>query len=132
MLSPAMSIPFYAVNCSQCLTGYGYNYSSGGCAACSANCIDCECMGDTCWATYCLTCGVGYTLNSSHMYPNCYLSSDNSTNTTNLESDQKEQSSGSTSNDHSGAIIGLSIWGTLMTLAAIAFVVLYFRQRGAK
>lgn len=121
MLSPAMSIPFFAINCTNCLTGYGYNYSSGGCAACSSNCVSCECMGDTCWGTYCLACALGYTLNSSHMYPNCYLSS----NTTSLQTD-------TTSNDHQGAIIGLSIWGALMTIAAVVLVVLYVRQRGAK
>ncbi len=75
----------------------------------------------------CTTCSVGYALNSTHMYPYCYLNSSNVTNTTSLQ-DEAEN----TSNSHSGAIIGLSIWGAVMTVAAVVFVVLYFRQRDAK
>ena len=135
MLSPAMSIPSLSINCTQCLSGYSYNYSSGGCAVCSANCVACECTGDSCWATYCETCALGYTLNSSHMYPYCYLdpsNSTNATNTTSLQTEGEEQTSETSSSSHSGAIIGLSIWGAVMTVTAVVFVVLYFRQRDAK
>ena len=124
-----MSIAFMAINCTQCLSGYTYNYSNGACAACPPNCASCECEGDTCWATYCETCALGYTLNQTINPPICEL---NATNTTSLQTEGDEQTSETSPSSHSGAIIGLSIWGAVMTVAAVVFVVLYFRQRDAK
>ena len=31
MIDPSMSVAFNAINCSNCVSGYTYNYSSGGC-----------------------------------------------------------------------------------------------------
>ena len=69
------------------------------------------------------------------MYPYCYLdpsNSTNATNTTSLQTEGEEQTSETSPSSHSGAIIGLSIWGAVMTVTAVVFVVLYFRQRDAK
>lgn len=62
MISPAMSAGIVTINCTSCAQYYAYNYSNGNCAACSANCLSCECSGDTCPMTFCSTCASGYTM----------------------------------------------------------------------
>lgn len=114
-----MSIAFMAINCTECNVGYAYNWSNGACASCVSNCASCMCQGDTCWDTYCETCGLGYVLNDTVNPPVCQL---NSTSTAAL------QSEGSTSGSSSGAVIGLAVWGAVMTVTAVVFLVLYLKK----
>lgn len=79
--------------------------------------------------TYCETCSLGYVLNTSVNPSNPSVCELNTTNTTSLQSNQKGQIEGSTSESSSGVIIGLAIWGTLMTMGTIVLVVLYLKKR---
>ncbi len=65
VMTPAMSTPIPAVNCTSCAQGFTTSYFNGQCAACSANCINCSCVFNDCSQTTCVACNSGYTLNSS-------------------------------------------------------------------
>jgi hypothetical protein len=58
----SMSGDVMTINCTSCASLYVYNYSHGGCAPCSSNCLSCFCNGDFCPMTLCSTCATGYTL----------------------------------------------------------------------
>lgn len=119
-----MGPSFIAVNCSSCVSGYVYNFSSGGCAACPSNCVSCICRGDMyiCTQTYCETCLEGFVLNEGI----CQLGS---TSTISLQHRQLEEMTSAGSKNSSGVIIGLIIWGILMTLVVLGFGILYLKKK---
>ena len=41
VIAPAMSIAFQGINCTSCERAHTYNYATGFCSKCSANCIRC-------------------------------------------------------------------------------------------
>lgn len=115
-----MAPSFIAVNCSNCVSGYVYNYSSGGCAACPSNCVSCTCGGSMyiCTQTYCESCLTGFVLNGS----TCEYDSASSTFF------QENQIPSIDARDNNEAIIGVSIWGTLMTVLVVGFGLLYLKR----
>jgi hypothetical protein len=61
LIEPGFSAPINALNCTSCASLYVYNFETGGCTPCPANCLACSCQGDSCATSYCLTCATGYT-----------------------------------------------------------------------
>ena len=64
-MTPAMSTPVPAVNCTSCFLGFTTSYLNGQCVACSANCVNCSCVFNDCSQTTCIVCGTGYILNQT-------------------------------------------------------------------
>ena len=69
--SPAMSLPVPSINCTKCAQGYINSYFNGSCLACTANCVKCQCVFNSCSATSCSECAPGYTLNYGINYGVC-------------------------------------------------------------
>lgn len=104
------------IECTTCASGYGVNFTFGNpivssCFACPANCLNCQCAsGMTCSVFTCTLCAVGYALNASNSNEStCY-----STSTAQLQTGTE----GPTGSSDSGAVIGLSIWGAVMSILA--------------
>ena len=103
VMTPSMSSPILSINCTSCAPGYVNNYAFGNCTPCPANCLSCECEQDGCGFTGCVTCATGYAVYGL----NCVAT------TTTAQSQLQDESS-----NNSSAIIGLSIWGAVVTIIA--------------
>jgi hypothetical protein len=110
------------LNCTSCDSGYGNSPLNGTCMACPSNCLTCVCDSEgTCQVLNCTSC----TTTSALSGVSCI------SNTT----AQVSNPSISTEND-TGKIVGLSIWGAAMTITAciilqniVVFIVLWFGKR---
>jgi hypothetical protein len=67
MLSPAMSTPVLAINCTDCAPKFVNSYFNGSCQPCSENCITCSCIMNDCSMTMCSECAPGFTINHNTM-----------------------------------------------------------------
>lgn len=65
VIAPAMANAFQGINCTSCERAHTYNYATGFCSKCSANCIRCECIMAGCSIIDCLACRPGYSLGKS-------------------------------------------------------------------
>lgn len=90
-----------ALNCTDCAAGYVNNPNNGTCYPCPVNCLTCT---FTNISPSCTICSTGYALSGTQCV---------ATTTT-----AQGQITGASSGDNKGEIIGLSIWGTIMSIAA--------------
>ena len=111
--------PLQALNCTECATGYVINLFNGSCAPCTPNCLNCTSEGDGGTYTMCNVCAPGYSLNYGILPNTC---SPNSTVTSNLQNTTENTDS------DTSTIIGLSVWGAVMTIAAAILIFLWYRK----
>lgn len=109
----AMAPLSVGVYCTSCNPGYAYNYVYGNCSLCPANCLSCQCNGDTCYELMCLTCSPGYTVGGISANFTCVASS-----TAALEGDEEDGTA------FSGVNVGLAIWGGIMSVVAGKIVIM--------
>lgn len=78
-------------------------------------------MGNGCSNTYCLSCYPNYNLVNNFGNVSCVWGITN-----NLEDNSEE------SNSNTGAVVGLAVWGTVMTIALGVVLFLWYRKANAK
>lgn len=105
----AMAPLSVGIYCTNCNSGYAYNYVYGNCSLCPANCLSCQCNGDTCYELMCLSCAPGYSVGGISANFTCVATS----STTALEDGE-----GAGTEKSNGVTIGLAIWGAVMSVIA--------------